>query len=179
MVTLCAAGLALGCASTPQEETVGGSGSFQQSGGGSGSGATGGGAGGTSGSAAGGAVMGLQDAETEKLQQELDAIYFDYDSSTIRPEAASKLQDHANTIRDFPDWADVTIEGHCDERGSEEYNLALGDRRADAVKRYLVTLGVDGEKLRTVSYGELRPAVDGHDETAWRWNRRSEFKVSK
>jgi peptidoglycan-associated lipoprotein len=69
----------------------------------------------------------------------------------------------------------VTIEGHTDERGSAEYNLALGERRANAVKRYLVDLGVSSSKLRTVSFGEERPAVQGHDESAWRYNRRAEF----
>jgi peptidoglycan-associated lipoprotein len=72
----------------------------------------------------------------------------------------------------------VTIEGHCDERGSEEYNLALGDRRASGVKQYLVDLGVPASRLRTVSFGEAKPAVVGHDESAWRYNRRSEFKSS-
>jgi hypothetical protein len=69
----------------------------------------------------------------------------------------------------------VTVQGHCDERGSTEYNLALGERRAAAVKRYLVDLGVSSSKLRTVSYGEDRPAVPGHDESAWRYNRRADF----
>ena len=70
----------------------------------------------------------------------------------------------------------MTIEGHCDERGSEEYNLALGERRANAVKRYMVDLGVPSSQLRTVSFGEAKPAVVGHDESAWRYNRRTEFK---
>ena len=67
------------------------------------------------------------------------------------------------------------MEGHCDERGSEEYNLALGDRRAHAVQRSLVDLGVSSSRLRTVSFGEAKPAVQGHNESAWRYNRRSEF----
>ena len=73
----------------------------------------------------------------------------------------------------------ITIEGHCDERGSEEYNLALGERRASGVKRYLVDLGVPASRLRTVSFGEAKPAVVGHDESAWRYNRRAEFKSSR
>ena len=69
----------------------------------------------------------------------------------------------------------MTVEGHCDERGSTEYNLALGERRANAVKRYLVDLGVPSNSLRTVSFGEERAAVQGHDESAWRYNRRADF----
>ena len=69
------------------------------------------------------------------------------------------------------------MEGHCDERGSEEYNLALGERRANAVRQYLVNLGVTNSTLDTVSFGESKPAVQGHDESAWRWNRRAEFRV--
>ena len=69
----------------------------------------------------------------------------------------------------------MTIEGHTDERGSAEYNLALGERRANAAKRYLVDLGVSSSQLSTVSFGEDRPAVQGHDESAWRYNRRAEF----
>jgi peptidoglycan-associated lipoprotein len=73
----------------------------------------------------------------------------------------------------------ITIEGHCDERGSEEYNLALGERRAAAVRQYLVDSGVSAGKLDTVSFGEAKPAVQGHDESAWRWNRRGEFVVRR
>ena len=73
--------------------------------------------------------------------------------------------------------ASVTIEGHCDERGDEEYNLALGERRASSVKRYLQNLGVASGSMRTMSYGEAKPAVQGHDESAWRWNRRAEFRT--
>jgi peptidoglycan-associated lipoprotein len=186
IITFFTAALALACASTPEEEGQtdlgsGGSsweGSGSTSGGGSGSGsATGSGAirGGTS----GGAVVGTQDAETASMQNKLEPVYFDYDRSTLSPEAADTLKSHADTIRSFPEWAYVTIQGHCDERGTEEYNLALGDRRADAVKRYLVTLGVPESRLRTVSYGELRPAVTGHDESAWKKNRRAEFAVSR
>ena len=73
----------------------------------------------------------------------------------------------------------ITIEGHCDERGSEEYNLALGERRANGVKRYLVDLGVPSSRLRTVSFGEVKPSVMGHDESAWRHNRRSDFTARR
>ena len=77
------------------------------------------------------------------------------------------------------DWRRVTLQGYCDERGSEEYNLALGERRASSVKRYLETLGIPAGRLDTVSFGEADPAVPGHDEAAWRWNRRVQFHVSR
>jgi peptidoglycan-associated lipoprotein len=106
----------------------------------------------------------------------LETVYFDFDRAEIRADARSALQSNASAIKGNTSWGTVTVEGHCDERGSEEYNLALGDRRANAVKRYLVDLGVPSSRLRTVSFGEAKPAVVGHDESAWRYNRRSEFK---
>lgn len=106
----------------------------------------------------------------------MQTIYFDYDRYTIRGDSKNALGSNADAIKSNAGWGPVTVEGHCDERGSEEYNLALGERRANAVRRYLIDLGVDGSRLRTVSFGEARPAVPGHDENAWRYNRRSEFK---
>ena len=82
-------------------------------------------------------------------------------------------------ILEREDWGRVTIEGHCDERGSQEYNVALGDRRANHVKQFLVDLGVPARRLGTVSFGEAQPAVAGNGESAFRYNRRSEFKVAK
>jgi peptidoglycan-associated lipoprotein len=73
----------------------------------------------------------------------------------------------------------VQVEGHCDERGSIEYNLALGERRAQSVKNYLTQLGIEASRLSTISYGEEKPAVDGHDEAAWEKNRRAEFTLSQ
>ena len=104
---------------------------------------------------------------------ELETIYFDFDRYDIRADARPVLRANAAAIADAP--GKVAIEGHCDERGSAEYNLALGERRANAVKRYLVDLGVSSSKLRTVSFGEERHAVQGHDESAWRYNRRADF----
>jgi len=108
----------------------------------------------------------------------LQAVYFDYDRSDIRSDAKPTLRANADAIQGNASWGVVTIEGHCDERGSEEYNLALGDRRAARVRDYLVTLGVPRSRLRTVSFGESKPAVMGHDESAWRYNRRAEFTAS-
>ncbi|MBW2272409.1 MAG: OmpA family protein [Deltaproteobacteria bacterium] len=106
---------------------------------------------------------------------ELENVYFDFDKSEIRPEGRQALRSNADKLKGGD--ARVTIEGHADERGDEEYNLALGERRANAARRYLVNLGVSGSRLRIVSYGESKPAVKGHDEAAWKWNRRNEFRV--
>jgi peptidoglycan-associated lipoprotein len=106
---------------------------------------------------------------------DLASVYFDYDKSAIRSDAAEALRGNASVVKANADWGQVTIEGNTDERGSEEYNLALGERRAMAVKRYLVDLGVSNSRLRTVSFGEAKPAVPGHDESAYRYNRRSDF----
>ena len=111
------------------------------------------------------------------VKVELETIYFDFDRFDIRADARPVLRGNAAVISDAS--GKVTIEGHCDERGSAEYNLALGERRANAVKRYLVDLGVSSAKLRTVSFGEERPAVQGHDESAWRYNRRADFVAGR
>ena len=110
---------------------------------------------------------------------ELGAVYFAYDRYDIREDARETLKRQALAIQQHAERGVVTIEGHCDERGSEEYNLALGERRASAVKRYLVDLGVPASRMRTVSFGEAKPAVVGHDESAWRYNRRADFKSSR
>jgi len=109
----------------------------------------------------------------------LENVLFDFDSSAIRSDQRVVLQGNVKKINDNASWKSITIEGNCDERGSEEYNLALGERRAAAVKQYLIDSGVSGSKLDTVSFGEAKPAVQGHDESAWKWNRRVEFAVTK
>jgi peptidoglycan-associated lipoprotein len=109
----------------------------------------------------------------------LESVYFDYDSSAIRSDSRTVLQGNVSTIGQNAGWRMITIEGHCDERGSEEYNLALGERRASAVRQYLVDSGVPAGKLDTVSFGEAKPGVQGHDESAWKWNRRAEFVVRR
>jgi peptidoglycan-associated lipoprotein len=114
--------------------------------------------------------------EPEKVR-ELASIYFDYDSSAIRADARATLQANAGAIQNRSEWRQIIIEGHTDERGSEEYNLALGERRANATRQYLEDLGVPSSRLRVVSFGESAPAVQGSDESAWRWNRRVEFRV--
>ncbi len=100
--------------------------------------------------------------------------FFNYDEATLDDAAQTALTASANWLKG-KDGAgyNLLIEGHCDERGTEQYNLALGDRRANTAKDYLVTLGVDGGRIRTVSYGEERPFETGHDEPAWSQNRRA------
>jgi peptidoglycan-associated lipoprotein len=109
----------------------------------------------------------------------LESVYFDYDSSAIRGDQRPVLQGNVSKIGQNSSWKMITVEGHCDERGSEEYNLALGERRASAVRQYLVDSGVPSGKVDTVSFGEAKPAVQGHDESAWKWNRRGEFVVRR
>ena len=103
---------------------------------------------------------------------ELEAVYFDFDSAVLREDARATLKKNAETLR--VSTTVVTLEGHTDERGTEEYNLALGERRGEAVRKYLVDLGIPATRLRVVSFGEAKPAVMGHDESAWKWNRRVE-----
>jgi peptidoglycan-associated lipoprotein len=98
--------------------------------------------------------------------------FFAFDESTLTPDAQSALSTSAAWLKKNPQY-NLLVEGHCDERGTEQYNLALGDRRANTAKEYLVTLGVDGSRIRTVSYGEERPFDPGHDEAAWAKNRRA------
>jgi peptidoglycan-associated lipoprotein len=105
----------------------------------------------------------------------LHPVYFDYDSAAFRREALATLADNARKIQSVPLSVRVQIEGHCDERGTQEYNLALGDKRAQTVREHLIRLGVSRDRLTAVSFGEERPAVSGHDEQAWAKNRRVDF----
>ncbi len=103
-----------------------------------------------------------------------DTVYFDVDSATVKGSEKSKLDAVASGIKSQP-AGDLLIEGHCDERGTEGYNLSLGDRRANALREYLVNLGVSAEKVHTVSFGEAKPAATGPGEAVWSKNRRGEF----
>ena len=103
-------------------------------------------------------------------------IHFDYDKALIRGGDAAVLDQKVAILQANPALR-IRISGHCDERGSDEYNLALGNRRAQAAKQYLVSHGIDGSRIETQSFGEERPLVDGHDETAWSQNRRDEFEI--
>lgn len=112
----------------------------------------------------------------EPSEGDLGTIYFDFDDSALRADAVATLRRNAGILSGKPD-ARIEIQGHTDERGSEEYNLALGQRRAEAAKRYLLDLGVARSRIETKTFGEGMPAVRGHDESAWSKNRRDEFVV--
>ena len=110
----------------------------------------------------------------ELFTQEVRDAYFDYDKAEIRPDAQTALQKTADFLKRYPE-ARVVIEGHCDERGSTEYNLALGDRRANAVKQYLINLGIPASSMNTVSYGKEKPFCTESNESCWQQNRRGHF----
>lgn len=118
-------------------------------------------------------------AVNEQAERLLNAIFFDFDSSTLSTTARDTLSGNASVLLNKHTGIKIQIEGHCDERGSAEYNLALGERRAKSALNYLVTLGVPASRLSTISYGEEKPADQGHDEAAWSKNRRAEFMVAK
>jgi len=104
----------------------------------------------------------------------LKDVFFDYDKSSIRDDQKAALNDNVGWLKGNTS-AKVLLEGHCDERGTAEYNLGLGERRAKAVKDYLIAAGIAADRISTISYGKERPFVLGHDESAWKWNRRGHF----
>jgi peptidoglycan-associated lipoprotein len=105
-----------------------------------------------------------------------DRVFFDFDKSDLRPDAIDQLNRQADFLK-ANGAISVVIEGHCDERGTREYNLALGDRRASSAEQYLQSMGVDGGRVETISYGKERPAVLGSNEDAWGQNRRAVMVV--
>jgi peptidoglycan-associated lipoprotein len=105
------------------------------------------------------------------------SVYFDYDSNAVKDEFRGMVQAHSRYMADRRD-SKVRIEGNCDERGSREYNLALGQRRAESVKKVMTVLGVGDARIETVSYGEEKPVATGHDEKAWSQNRRADIKYA-
>ena len=116
---------------------------------------------------------GPEDLDTDACLRQR-TVYFDFDQDSVKPEFQAILACHAKYLQDRPE-SRVTLEGHADERGSREYNLALGERRALAVRRQLVLLGATAGQIRTVSYGEERPVAEGHDEQSYGLNRRAEI----
>jgi peptidoglycan-associated lipoprotein len=107
----------------------------------------------------------------------LKPVFFELDSAEVDSAGQAALEADAAVLKKYPTWT-VTIEGHCDERGTAEYNLALGERRAVAARTYLVSLGISADRLRTVSYGKEFPFDPGHDEAAWAKNRRAQFVIT-
>jgi peptidoglycan-associated lipoprotein len=107
----------------------------------------------------------------------LKDVFFDFDKATIREDQKAALNTNVGWLK-ANGQRKLTIEGHCDERGTAEYNLGLGERRAKAVKDYLLAAGIPADRIATVSYGKERPFVMGHDESAWKWNRRAHFAIT-
>jgi peptidoglycan-associated lipoprotein len=117
----------------------------------------------------------MQPIDAPAVEVTFDQVYFAYDQSKLSEQARAALSNNAVILQTSPDLR-VTIEGHCDDRGSDEYNLALGERRARAVRNFLVSLGIAPERMETISYGEEMPVNPNQNETAWAMNRRAEFK---
>src|SRR2546425_701512 len=112
------------------------------------------------------------------FRKNVQDAFFDFDKSDVRSDAREALTKTGQFLRSYSQVR-VTIEGHCDERGSTEYNLALGDKRAQAAKQFLISLGVPAERMDTVSYGKERPFCTTHDEDCWQQNRRAHFVMAK
>ena len=112
--------------------------------------------------------------ERRAARFEAESLYFDFDKSFIKLEYRPILQEKAAFLKDYPDFG-VRIEGNCDERGTNEYNLALGERRANSAKNFLISLGIAADRIETISYGEERARTLGHNEAAWAQNRRDDF----
>ncbi len=119
-----------------------------------------------------------QQPVTAGKESPLKDVFFDFDKSTIHDDAKSSLNEDLQWLNANP-TAQIVIEGHCDERGTAEYNLGLGERRAKAAKDYVMAAGINAKRIRTVSFGKERPFVPGHDESAWKWNRRAHFVVDE
>lgn len=122
-------------------------------------------------------AIGSKNLDELNRESPFQPVFFALDSFEISPEGRTILQASAQVLQKQPTWQ-ITIEGHCDERGTAEYNLSLGERRAVAAKTYLVSLGIAADRLRTVSYGKEFPFDPGHDESAWGKNRRAHFVIT-
>lgn len=114
----------------------------------------------------------------ELFGQTIKHAYFDFDRYNIRSDAGEALSQNADFLRNRPELR-FTVEGHCDERGSEEYNLGLGDRRANSAKEYLINLGISEDRIRTISYGKSRPSCTESDEECWQENRRAHMRYGQ
>jgi peptidoglycan-associated lipoprotein len=109
-------------------------------------------------------------------EKPLGTIYFDYDRALVRDDARATLDGNASWMKKFR-TVKVLVEGHCDERGTEEYNLALGEKRAKAAQDYMLSLGIGADRIKIISYGKSQPLNPGHDEGAWQMNRRAQFLI--
>ena len=133
---------------------------------------------GTGGATGAGSATGVRPGSQEDLVANVgDRVFFDFDKSDLKPEARRTIERWAAWLKQYPNTT-VTIEGHCDERGTREYNIALGERRASSAKNFLTSLGIDARRVATISYGKERPAVVGSNEAAWSQNRRGVMVVN-
>lgn len=158
--------LSAGCSGPPKEE-IGGPGSGTE---------TSASEGDQLGSGNGGGIDRETLTSTDVEDFGFQTIFFDFDKYSLRSDAREALDANAEVLRANPSLA-IVIAGHCDERGTDEYNLALGERRAKASRDYLVRLGIDASRVSVISYGEEQPVSFGHDEASWRLNRRGEFEL--
>lgn len=124
-----------------------------------------------------GADLDAKDLDTLNRESPFQPVFYAYDSSEVDAQGQSALNGNAEILKQYSGWT-ITIEGHADERGTAEYNLALGERRALAARNYLVSLGIAADRLRTISYGKEFPFDPGHNETAWAKNRRAHFVIT-
>lgn len=122
-------------------------------------------------------AIGSRSLDDLNRESPLEPLFFDLDSSDVSADGQRVLQSNAAILKQYVTWQ-ITIEGHCDERGTAEYNLALGERRALSAKTYLVSLGIPADNVRTVSYGKEFPFDAGHDDAAWARNRRAHFVIT-
>ena len=170
LITMFAAAALVAACSTALEQSAG-------------AGGTGGAAGATTGGAASGqastppATQVVPGSQQDLVANVGDRVFFDYDQFTLKPEARRTLDRQAEWMGRYPNVR-LSIEGHADERGTREYNLALGERRANSTRQYLISLGVDANRLAVISYGEERPEALGSDEISWAQNRRAVFIVN-
>ncbi len=161
--------LVAACETTPEKT--------KSAGGAGGSGVSSGGGGGGSSAPTSTTLPGPKPGSKEDFVVNVgDRVFFDFDKYNLRPKARNILQRQAAWLTKYPSVV-ISVEGHCDERGTREYNLALGERRANSAKNYLVALGVNPKRIRTISYGKERPAVAGSNDAAWAQNRRAVSSV--
>ncbi|MEI6133327.1 MAG: peptidoglycan-associated lipoprotein Pal [Desulfomonile sp.] len=120
----------------------------------------------------------IAEGELQGVQSSLKTVYFDFDNYSLSPEAQTSIDYNAEVLKRYPNLI-VVVEGHCDERGTAEYNLALGERRAGSVAERLAALGIPSSRMNTVSFGSELPVDPNHNEEAWAKNRRSYLRVSK
>ena len=133
--------------------------------------------GGAGGGAGAGTTTRCTGCQEELVATVGDRVFFDFDKSDLKPEARATIQRWSDYLKKYPNVS-VTIEGHCDERGTREYNIALGERRATAAKNFLTSLGIPASRVSTISYGKERPAVVGSNEAAWSQNRRGVMVIN-